>query len=229
MNKNDPNKNGSAPLFVLDKVSVTHDGVPILRKISLSIPEGARIALIGPSGAGKSTLLSELYKLGNKNISLVPQELGLVRNLTVFHNIYMGRLQDHGNFYNLINLIRPMRGEIENMQPIVNQLGLSEKLFSPTFDLSGGQQQRTAVGRAIYKDSPIFFGDEPVSAVDEYQSHAVLSAIVDQHQTVILAMHDVKLALKYTDRVIGLKNGLKVLDQSTKGIRMSDLEALYKE
>jgi len=185
--------------------------------------------LVGQSGAGKSTLLTQLYEASNRDVALVPQELGLVRNLSVFHNIYMGRLNRHGAFYNILNLIKPTQKELTNVRPVAEKLGLVDKLFAPVQELSGGQQQRTAVGRAIFKGSPVFFGDEPVSAVDEHQSHTVLSTIMKSHKTVILSMHDVKLALHYSDRVIGLKNGVKVLDESTRGMKTSDLDDLYQE
>ena len=215
-------------LFSLKNATVQYNGRAILSDISLSIEEGAKIALVGQSGAGKSTLLTQLYELSNGDVGLVPQELGLVRNLSVFHNIYMGRLHRHGTLYNVLNLIKPMQKELANVKPIVENLGLVDKLFAPIYELSGGQQQRTAVGRAIFRGSPVFFGDEPVSAVDEHQSHAVLSAIMESHQTVILSMHDVELALHYSDRVIGLKKGIKVMDQSTRGMKTSDLDEIYQ-
>ncbi len=216
-------------LFSLEKTTIQYNGLAILSDISLSIEEGSKIALIGQSGAGKSTLLTQLYEASNRDVALVPQELGLIRNLSVFHNIYMGRLNRHGAFYNILNLIKPTQKELTNVRPVAEKLGLVEKLFSPVQELSGGQQQRTAVGRAIFKGSPVFFGDEPVSAVDEHQSHTVLSAIMKSHKTVILSMHDVKLALHYSDRVIGLKNGVKVLDASTRGMKTSNLDDLYQE
>ena len=141
----------------------------------------------------------------------------------------MGRLHRHGPLYNIVNLIKPLQKEVIKVRPIVEKLGLKDKLFAPVQELSGGQQQRTAIGRAIFKDSPVFFGDEPVSAVDEHQSHVVLSAIMESHETVILSMHDVELALHYADRVIGLKNGIKVMDKSTRGMKTSDLDDLYQE
>ena len=216
-------------LFSLEKATVRYNGHTILRDISVSIEVGARIALVGQSGAGKTTLLTQLYESSNRDVALVPQELGLVRNLSVFHNIYMGRLHRHGTLYNIANLIKPLQKEVIKVRPIVEKLGLKDKLFAPVQELSGGQQQRTAIGRAIFKDSPVFFGDEPVSAVDEHQSHVVLSAIMESHETVILSMHDVELALHYADRVIGLKNGIKVMDKSTRGMKTSDLDDLYQE
>ena len=216
-------------LFSLEKTTILYNEHAILSDISLSIEEGSKIALVGQSGAGKSTLLTQLYEASNRDVALVPQELGLVRNLSVFHNIYMGRLNRHGAFYNILNLIKPTQKELTKVRPIAEKLGLVDKLFAPVQELSGGQQQRTAVGRAIFKGSPVFFGDEPVSAVDEHQSHTVLSAIMKGHKTVILSMHDVKLALHYSDRVIGLKNGVKVLDESTRGMKTSDLDDLYQE
>ncbi|MDC0190596.1 ATP-binding cassette domain-containing protein [Rhodospirillales bacterium] len=216
-------------LFSLEKTTIQYNGHAILSDISLRIEEGSKIALVGQSGAGKSTLLTQLYEASNRDVALVPQELGLVRNLSVFHNIYMGRLNRHGAFYNILNLIKPTQKELINVRPVAEKLGLADKLFAPVQELSGGQQQRTAVGRAIFKGSPVFFGDEPVSAVDEHQSHTVLSTIMKSHKTVILSMHDVKLALHYSDRVIGLKNGVKVLDESTRGMKTSDLDDLYQE
>jgi len=217
------------PLLSLEKATVRYNGTAVLSDISLSIEQGEKIALVGQSGAGKSTLLQQLYERSDGDVALVPQELGLVRNLSVFHNIYMGRLHRNSTWYNILNLIKPLATEVENINPILASLGLEDKLFAPIQQLSGGQQQRTAVGRAIYKGSPVFFGDEPVSAVDEHQSHDVLKAIADSHETVILSMHDVQLALTYSDRIIGLKKGIKVMDQSTAGMTPDDLNDLYRE
>ena len=137
-------------LFSLEKTTIQDNGHIILSDISLSIEEGSKIALVGQSGAGKSTLLTQLYEASNRDVALVPQELGLVRNLSVFHNIYMGRLNRHGAFYNILNLIKPTQKELTNVRPVAEKLGLVDKLFAPVQELSGGQQQRTAVGRAIF-------------------------------------------------------------------------------
>ena len=215
-------------LFELEDAVVQYNGIPVLNKISLKIEPGEKVAFVGQSGAGKSTLLTLLYEQHNNDTALVPQELGLVRALTVFHNIYMGRLHRHPTWYNVANLVRPFKKEIEAMRPTVEKIGLEDKIFQRVEELSGGQQQRTAIGRAIHKDSQIFMGDEPVSAVDEHQSRMVLDAIVETHETVVLSMHDVDLALNYSDRAVGIKHGNIVLDEPTAGMKASDLDELYR-
>ena len=217
------------PLLNIDRKTVRYNGHSILSDISLTIEPGEKIALIGQSGAGKTTLLELLYEQTKENASLVPQELGLVRSLSVFHNIFMGRLDRHSNWYNLANLIKPFEAEVEQIKSIVERLGLQDKLFATIDQLSGGQQQRTAIGRALHKGSDIFFGDEPVSAVDERQSHTVMQCINEAHDTVVLSMHDTNLAINYTDRLIGLKGGELVLDEPSKGMQASDLDELYSD
>jgi len=160
-------------------------------------------------------------------VALVPQELGLVNTLSVFHNVYMGRLNRHNALYNLANLLRPWPREVAAVVPVLERLDLDAKLFEPAGQLSGGQQQRTAVARALHQGSPILMGDEPVSAVDEHQSRRVLDAIVEGHDTVVLAMHDTALAIAYSDRVIGLDDGRITLDASSAGMRPGDLDELY--
>ncbi len=216
-------------LFALDKATVRYGEQTVLSEISLSIERGEKISLIGQSGAGKSTHHTQQYESTDADVAIVPQELGLVRTLSVFHNVYMGRLHRYSTWYNLINLIKPLQAEKDLIIPILEQLGMEEKLFAPVQELSGGQQQRTAIGRAIFKDSATFFGDEPVSALDEHQSHIVMQAIVANHDTVVLSMHDVSLALEYSDRIIGLKDGRKVMDQPTSGMKASDLDDIYRQ
>lgn len=214
-------------LFELKDATVQYDGVSVLSDISLSIEQGERVAFVGQSGAGKTTLLNLLYEQQKDVSTIVPQELGLVRALTVFHNIYMGQLHRHPSWYNVVNLIKPRQKEIEKVLPVVEGLGLEDKMFARIEALSGGQQQRTAVGRAIFKECDVFFGDEPVSAVDDYQSRSVMKNIADNHDTVILSMHDVALAIDYSTRIIGVKNGGIAIDASTDGMKVSDLDELY--
>jgi phosphonate transport system ATP-binding protein len=111
---------------------------------------------------------------------------------------------------------------------ILTTLGLEEKLFTPVGELSGGQQQRTAVARALYHGGDVLLADEPVSAVDGLQSRAVLQAINAAYGTVVLAMHDVTLAIEYTTRIIGLKGGQVVMDVPSAGLSPADLTPLYR-
>jgi phosphonate transport system ATP-binding protein len=202
---------------------------PVLRGVSVAIAPGDRIALVGESGAGKSTLLAAIQHRLQDRAALVPQNPGLVGALTVFHNIYMGRLHRHSTWYNLLNLAWPRRREVAAIRPLALRLGLEDKLFERAGTLSGGQQQRVGVCRALHQGGEVVLGDEPVSAVDAYQSRTVLDTLHEHFDTVVLAMHDVDLALEYASRIIGIQGGAVVLDRPTAGLGASDLGFLYRD
>lgn len=216
-------------LFELVNEDLGYGRGPVLRDISIGITAGESIALVGESGAGKSTLLGAIQARLQARAAIVPQNPGLVATLTVFHNIYMGRLHRHPTWYNLLNLAWPRRREIRAIAPLVERLGLEDKLFERAGSLSGGQQQRVGVCRALHQGGEMVLGDEPVSAVDSYQSRIVLDALHEQFETVVLAMHDVELALQYASRIIGLKHGGIVLDRPADGLTASDLAFLYRD
>ena len=199
----------------------------MLRGVSMSINDGERVALIGESGAGKSTLISVLQHRYAADTAFVPQDLGLVGNLSVFHNIYMGALQRHSMAHNVLNLVWPRPSEIARVRAIAEQLGLGDKLFSKVGELSGGQQQRTAICRAIHQGGPALLGDEPVSANDQHQSRVIMDAITTSFDTVVLAMHDVELALEYSTRIIGIKDKNIAIDVAADQVTRADLDFLY--
>ncbi|OHC75499.1 MAG: hypothetical protein A3G18_09520 [Rhodospirillales bacterium RIFCSPLOWO2_12_FULL_58_28] len=214
-------------LFELDNAGVQYNGSPALSGVTLKIHRGEKIAIVGPNGAGKSSLLGLLYDQHKEETSLLPQELGLVKTLSVFHNIFMARLNRHSVWYNLSNLAFPKKKEVEAIREVVQRLRFEDKLFTPAGELSGGQQQRTAVGRALYQHSRILLGDEPLSAIDEKQAGVVLDCLVKEHETVVLALHDVDMALSFADRIIGVKAGRIVMDQPTSGMTRSDLDDVF--
>lgn len=215
-------------LLQLVNQDLGYDRGLVLRDISISIHEGDRIALVGESGAGKSTLLTAIQARLLEQAALVPQNPGLVGTLSVFHNIYMGRLNRHSTWYNLLNLAWPRRREIDAIRLLVEHLGLEEKLFERAGELSGGQQQRVGICRALHQGGDLVLGDEPVSAVDAHQARNVLDALHEHFETVVLAMHDVELALSYATRIIGLQNGGIALDRPSAGLTAKDLDFLYK-
>lgn len=99
--------------------------------LSLSVREGERVGLVGRSGAGKSTLIRLVYEQVERLAALVPQDLGLVNALPVFHNVYMGRLDAHGNWYNMVTLVRPFTRDSRDVKSLLSELGMTEKAGCP--------------------------------------------------------------------------------------------------
>jgi len=141
--------------------------------------------------------------------------------------MYMGGLHRHNALYNLLNLIKPLSRPLHEVTKLAEPLQLDTFLFDRVEQLSGGQAQRVAIGRALYQQKSIFLGDEPVSAVDDYQAQQLLALIVEKHQTLVLALHDVEQALHFCDRIIGLKDSAIVLDAPCSALKADALAELY--
>lgn len=211
----------------LQGVSAGYAGEPVFTALSLRVEPGEQVALVGRSGAGKSTLLDVLYRHAGADTALLPQEPGLVPSLSVFHNVFMGRLATHSAWYNLANLIRPFPGEIRAILPLLEQLSLAEKLRAPVGELSGGQKQRTAVARALYQNASVLLADEPVSALDIARADQVMEALTRASDTAVIALHDIELALRYCRRIVAIDNGEIVLDEASARLQVRDLLPLY--
>ncbi len=207
----------------LSQASAGYGERPILIDVDLDVRAGDKVAIMGRSGAGKSTLLGLLHALRPEAIALVPQAAALVRPLSVFHNVYMGRLDRNSTFANLRTLFRPRRSDIDVIDAILRDVGLADKIFESAGALSGGQQQRTSIARALYNGRSIVLGDEPVSALDRVQGAEVLGVMARHHETVVVVMHDVSLALEHCDRIVVLEGGRKVIDRPAADLTPRDL------
>ncbi|GGX38808.1 ATP-binding cassette domain-containing protein [Saccharospirillum salsuginis] len=213
--------------FRLQQAALAVDGRPILHDLDLTIRPGERVALLGESGAGKTTLLRALRDQHPDRVAWCPQQPGLVPVLSVFHNLYMGRLDRYATAYNLLNLIRPTAARRHDLAKLADRLGLGERLWTPVERLSGGQQSRVNLGRALYQERPVFIGDEPVSSVDERQGADLLGLVCEQHETVVLALHNVDQALTHCNRIIGLRDGRVAFDRPADQLTPAEIKPLY--
>jgi phosphonate transport system ATP-binding protein len=139
----------------------------------------------------------------------------------------MGRLDRRPTWHNLRTLAWPARPDVAEINGVLELVGLADKLFARAGTLSGGQQQRTSVARALYSGRSIVIGDEPVSALDRAQGAEILGKLCARHETAILAMHDIPLALAHTDRVVVIEGGRIVLDAPARELTAADLVPYY--
>jgi len=214
-------------VFALEAARARYGDQQVLGPVTLTVDEGEHVALVGRSGAGKSTLLSLMHEPSRRDLALMPQELGLVQTLSVFHNVYMGRLAANPTWYNLANLMRPFEREVAGVTAALEPLGLAGKIWARVGELSGGQRQRTAVARVLYQDVAVLLADEPVSALDVTRADDVMRTLTGAYRTVVLAMHDVELALRHTTRIVGIDGGQIVLDEPAERLTAAHLWPLY--
>ncbi|HET8849488.1 MAG TPA: ATP-binding cassette domain-containing protein [Marinobacter sp.] len=215
------------PGFDVSGLTASFGGERVLGPLSLRVSPGEKVALVGKSGAGKSTLIKLLYERLERKAALIPQGLGLVNALPVFHNVFLGRLDQHPTWYNTVTLMRPFKRDREAIRSLMHDLGIGEKLWVPAASLSGGQRQRVAIARALYRGADILLADEPISALDGPMAHQIMRSLTDQYDTSVIALHDVDMALAYCNRIIGIQDGEIALDRRTSDVKTADIMTLY--
>ncbi|EYD71980.1 ATP-binding cassette domain-containing protein [Limimaricola hongkongensis] len=222
-----------APLLRFEDETLSWDGMAVLEQVTLALSRGERLVLLGRSGSGKSTLLNAIRlrleaARPAPRLALVPQDPGLVPQLSVFHNVWMGRLDDHSAARGLRVLLRPSRIERDRAAPAIARVGLTGLERRRVASLSGGQKQRTALARALLRGGEVLIADEPVSAVDPRQSGDLLAALADRFDTMVLALHDPARALALGTRIIGVAAGRIAIDRPASALSLADLHALYE-
>ncbi len=236
-------------MIEIENLSLTRGGTPILRDISLTIPDGGIVAIIGPNGAGKSTLLhcmagllapdSGRVLIGGKDVhkarendralmlSLLTQTPGTVPRLTVADLVGFGRWPHHRG--------RPGATDRAIVQDVLGRFDLDDIATREVETLSGGQRQRAYVAMAHAQSTPWMFLDEPLSALDPKYSHDImarLTQIVSQdggHRSVLMVLHDLQIALRTANWVICLRDGAAIRSGPTKEVMTSELlSTLYE-
>ena len=239
-------------MLEINNLKKTFDnGSPALKGVDLKINKGEFVSILGPSGSGKTTLLrtingletssgGEIYfdnkEVNNNNISevqkktgMIFQEFNLVNNLSAINNVLTGLLNSSNKFLSLFYLFSKKQ-KIEALRSL-ETVGLLEKSYSRSDELSGGQRQRVGIARAIIKKPLLLLADEPVASLDPKSSNLILSLLKKINQefgtTILCNLHQVDLAKKYSDRVVGLIDGKITFDEKSSNINEAYLKEIY--
>ncbi len=220
-----------------------------LDKISFEVKKGDFIILLGLSGSGKSTLLRCINRLiepssgdvlfegqsvlalssnqlrrYRRNIAMVFQQFNLVKNLSVLTNVLTGRL----GYHNLAQKFSSQ--ELEAAHHNLGRVGLQDFARRQVKNLSGGQQQRVAIARALMQNPAVILADEPVASLDPATADSIMQYLGEINSdgiTVICSLHFLTLARRYGNRVIALKDGLKVFEGLPAEIDNTRFKQIY--
>ena len=238
-------------LEINDLKKTFDNGTPALKGINLKVNKGEFVSILGPSGSGKTTLLrsingletasgGEIYfdhKIVNKNTisdvqkktGMIFQEFNLVNNLSAINNVLTGLLNSSNKFLSLFYLFSKNQ-KIKALRSL-ETVGLLEKSYSRSDELSGGQRQRIGIARAIIKKPLLLLADEPVASLDPKAANLILSLLKRINQdfgtTILCNLHQVDLAKKYSDRIVGLMDGKIIFDENSSNLNTTNLAKIY--
>ncbi|MCR1976272.1 ABC transporter ATP-binding protein [[Clostridium] innocuum] len=204
--------------------------VSALDDVSFCVEQGEFVAIVGPSGSDKSTLLhllgvvdrptggkvyvsdKDMYALDEtalaifrrRQIGLIYQFYNLIPVLNVEENITLPLLLDNRSV------------NTQQLDSMVEALGLKKRLQHLPSQLSGGQQQRVSIGRALMASPAIVLADEPTGNLDRANSREIIDLLKrlhdELHQTLIIITHDEGIALQ-ADRILKIEDGHIVRDE----------------
>lgn len=209
------------------EISVFYGDLQVIRRLSLEVRPGEVLALLGPNGSGKSTLLSVLCgvvknRLGevllegrpvrdmdrrsvSRKIAYVPQQSAFIQAFKVEEIVLMGRSCWLGAFE------RPGEADRRLVEQALAALELEKVREKAVTELSGGEAQRACLARAFAQDTPFCLFDEPTSSLDPRHALLVmekLAKLAREGKGIVVALHDVNLALRYASRMAFLREGV---------------------
>ena len=229
-------QSNQAPLGT-DTLTLKHSEHTIIQDLSVSFPQGKVTAIVGPNGCGKSTLLNGLSRVHRpsagqivldskdihsiaprevaKKLALLPQETSAPDGITVKELIRFGR-HPHQSFLKQWGM--DDRTAIEYALKSANLESLEERLLDT---LSGGQRQRAWIAMSIAQETPLLLLDEPTSALDlghQIEVFNLIRELAEQGKTIIMVVHDLAMAARYSDHLIAMKSGEIVAQGSPKEV-----------
>ncbi|CAM3798949.1 phosphonate ABC transporter ATP-binding protein [Aeromicrobium ponti] len=225
-----------------------------LSDVNFSVQEGEFVTIIGPSGAGKSTLLrcinrmidatggeirfqdksvlnlkkKELKQVRTK-IGMIFQHYNLVNRLSVIENTLHGKLGTKSTMAGVLGLYS--QEEKQQAVRILNVLGLKEMIYKRADQLSGGQKQRVGIARALIQNPRMLLCDEPIASLDPNSAKVIMDHLkkisTTMGITVIVNLHQVDVAIKYSDRIIGINSGQVVYNGPAENMTPEDIQRIY--
>jgi len=196
----------------------------MLQDVSFEVGETQILGILGPNGSGKSTLIKCINKILKpkgaifidekslnqlsitdiaKKMGYVPQSEAIGMSITVFDAVLMGRRIHMG--------WKPSVCDLEVVQSILVKMGIDDLALEDIWELSGGQRQRVYLARALAQEPTILLLDEPTSSLDIKHQLDTLetlrSLVKDLNISVIMAIHDINLAARYSDTIALIMEG----------------------
>ena len=215
------------------------NGFTALKNINLQIEQGEFVAIIGLSGAGKSTILRCINRMHDiskgeltvdgvdvdslrgkdlrryrRKVGMIFQSFNLVSRSTAIKNVLTADVPDM-NFFRVLFGVFTKEQKMRALESL-DKVGILDKAYTRCDQLSGGQQQRVALARTLNQNPKIILADEPVASLDPITAKQVMQDF-----------HHVDLALKYCDRVIGIRAGEIVFDGPASTITQEQIDAVY--
>jgi iron complex transport system ATP-binding protein len=217
----------------------------VLDGISIEFEKGGIHAVLGPNGSGKSTLIrcllgflkvkngqifidekkQEDYSLNQlaRKVAYVAQSEQAVFSNSVYDTILLGRKPYIG--------FKPKQKDFDKVEEIILKLSLEEIKHKDLDKISGGQRQRALIGRALAQEPEVLLLDEPTANLDlkhQFATMNILKELSENGMTVILAIHDLNLALKYCNHFVMLDEGKLFLAGDKNIFSKENIEHLYK-
>ena len=243
-------------LLSFQNVSKTYNNVTkALQDVTFSLEEGEFVSIIGPSGAGKSTLLrcvnrlvdasqgaiffdgQDVTKAGKKELrqfrtktGMIFQHYNLVDRLSVIENILHGLLGQKSTFSGMAG--HYTESEKAEAFQIIQEMGLAEQAYKRCDELSGGQKQRVGIARAIMQKPKLILCDEPIASLDPKSSKVIMDHLKKINQTkkitCLVNLHQVDVAVKYSERIIGVSGGRIVYDGPSSQLTTGMIHEIYQ-
>lgn len=189
----------------------------VLYNLSFEIKEGGFVFLSGESGSGKSTLLSilsTLLKPSSGELLIDEVSIDKIKNIDSFRQSKIGFVFQFHYLINYLSVyeniaLSALEEKKQNINKILEELGILELSSRYPNEISGGQRQRVAVARALVNEPKIIFADEPTGSLDSKNStivYELLREAVKNGTTVVVASHDMQIE-SYATQIIRLKDG----------------------
>ena len=219
-----------------------------LKKINLKIQKNEKIAIIGPSGSGKTLLLESIIlsklpsngtiKINDVDIwkeqdinryrklySFTPQSVTIPPRQSVLNAIQSAYIKDWSTLKTLFSLFIPFKfSEVLN---VLKEINLEKKIHDKLELLSGGEKQCVSLCRLFVSKPKIMVSDEPLNNLDPKSSIYMIKIILNYFEknssTLICSLHQPEIAIKYFDRVIGIKRGIIKFDEKSTNLSKKNL------